>query len=130
MNQVSIVGRLVYEPELKQSQNGDSMISTRVAVDRHDQNRSADFFTVRIYGKAAEFVSKYFHKGSPISINGKLRTSQYTKQDGTKVDEVYIFGTEIEFVPRTQDSDGTQEKSREVPAEPAEPVKADLPFEI
>lgn len=128
MNIVAIVGRLVYEPEIKYTSNQKPYISTRVAVDRHDQNKTTDFFSVRIYGKGAEFMSKYFHKGDPIEVNGKLQTESYTKQDGTKADGVYIFANEVGFVPKS-----VQQKSdAPVPAEPvnAEPVNNDVPFEI
>ena len=126
MNIVSIVGRLVYEPEMKQSKNGTNYISTRVAVDRHDQNKTTDFFSVRVYGKGAEFVNKYFKKGDPIEVTGKLQTESYTKQDGTKVDGVYIFANEVGFVPKS-----VQQRSDEpAPAEPATNAKSDMPFEI
>lgn len=122
MNIVSISGRLVYEPELKTTKNGTSYVSTRVAVDRHDQNKTTDFFSVRVYGKGAEFVSKYFRKGDPIEVTGKLQTESYTKQDGTKVDGVFIYASECGFTL------SKKEASASAPA--PEPSASDVPFEI
>ena len=49
MNQVSLVGRLVYEPELKQTNNGKNYLSTRIAVSRNDKNRTTDFINIRAW---------------------------------------------------------------------------------
>lgn len=124
MNTVIITGRLVYEPEMKQTKNGTNYISTRIAVDRRDQNKTTDFFVVRIYGKAAEFVSKYFKKGDPIEITGKLQTESYTKQDGTKVEETFIFANEVGFTLSKAASKPTAAES--APTAPS----SDVPFEI
>ena len=100
MNICAIVGRLVYEPEMKQTKNGTNYVSTRIAVERHDQNKTTDFFTVRTYGKTSEFIVKYFHKGDPIEVSGELQTESYTRQDGTKVDGVFILISKVGFVPQ------------------------------
>lgn len=130
MNIVSISGRLVYEPEIKYTSNQKPYISTRIAVDRHDQNKTTDFFVVRIYGKGAEFVKKYFHKGDPIEVTGKLQTESYTKQDGTKVEGVFIFVNECGFtLSKSQGKPQTSETPAETPAEQTAPSD-DVPFEI
>lgn len=127
MNNCILVGRLVYEPEMKQTPNGLNIISTRIAVSRNDKNRATDFFTVRILGKTAEFVSKYFHKGDPIAIMGKLQTDQYERQDGTKATDTYIFATEVNFVEQKAKSEAAPAETQEAGAVQ---TKSDLPFEI
>lgn len=121
MNQVNVTGRLVYEPELKSTQSGTSVLSTRIAVSRNDKDKNTDFFSAKAWGKTAEFVSKYFHKGDPIAVIGKLQTDSYEKQDGTKVSEVFIFVTEVSFVEQ-------KAKAEQAPKEP--PRNENLPFEI
>lgn len=123
MNIIAITGRLVYEPEVKQTQNGNSLISTRIAVGRNDKNRTTDFISVRIWGKTTEFVSKYFHKGDPIAILGKLQTDSYERQDGTKVNETYIMVNEVNFVEQ-------KSQKAETKAEQKEQEEQELPFEV
>lgn len=128
MNNISISGRFVYEPELKTTKNGTNYVKTRIAANRNDKNKTVDFFGVQAWNKTAEFIVNYFHKGDPIEITGKLQTDTYDKQDGTKVSEVYIFITEVGF---------TMSKKEGAPApepkpQPKEPdySGAGLPFEI
>ena len=124
MNNTLLTGRLVYEPELKVSKSGTNYLSTRIAVSRNDKDRTTDFFSFKAFGKAAEFITKYFHKGDPIGIVGKLQTDTYEKQDGTKVTEVYVFVSEVNFI---------EQKKADAPRaeEPAKPApSSDMPFEI
>lgn len=123
MNNVNIIGRLVYEPELKTTQSGVTYLPMRIAVDRHDKNKTTDFFSVKSWNKTAEFVSKYFHKGDPIEITGKLLTDSYEKQDGSKVTEVYINASEVGFTM-------TQKTGKTDAATMPEPKAESLPFEI
>lgn len=97
MNTVVISGRFVYEPELRQTNNGTSYISTRIAVSRNDKNRTTDFFNIKIWNNTAKFVSQYFHKGDPIEIRGRLETSERTDSEGRKSTEVYILVDETSF---------------------------------
>ena len=139
MNNINISGRLAYEPEMKTTSNGTNYVSERIAVNRNDKNKTADFFNIKIWGKTAEFVVKYFHKGDPIEITGKLQTENYERQDGTKVTDVYIFVTEVNFclTPKNGGGDTRQTREdaprdvREVPKDiEADYSGAGLPFEI
>lgn len=137
MNCINISGRLVYEPEIKTTNNGASVISTRIAANRNDKNKTADFFNVKIWNKTAEFVAKYFKKGDPIELTGKLQTESYEKQDGTKVNDVYIFVTEVNFCLKTTGTDSAQTR-QDAPGTTSAPRTsndadysgAGLPFEI
>ena len=122
MNFVTLVGRMVYEPEMKQTQNGTSYLPMRVAVGRNDKERTSDFISCRAWKQTAEFISKYFHKGDPIEITGKLRCDSYEKQDGTNVNETYVLVSEVSFVPGKPK---TEQPSSEVPME-----QPSLPFEL
>ena len=121
MNITVLTGRLVYEPEAKTNDNGTVYLPMRIAVPRNDKEKNTDFINIRALNKTAEFISKYFKKGDPIEITGKLRTNSFTKQDGTKVNETYVLVTEVNFV---------QSKSQNSESAPAEPKKEELPFEL
>ncbi len=89
LNKVILMGRLCADPDFRQTQNGTAVCRIRVAVDRRFSNkqtgeREADFISVTCWRQQAEFVSRYFHKGSMIIVEGSLRNSDYTDQNGVK----------------------------------------------
>jgi single-strand DNA-binding protein len=87
MNKVFIIGRLVRDVESKQA--GETTVARiTVAVDRRfkkDGQAEADFIPCVAFGKTAEFLSKYFSKGSKIVIEGRWQTGSYTNKEGAKV---------------------------------------------
>ena len=87
LNIAVIMGRLTAEPELKTTQNGISVCSFTVAVERNYSNggeRQTDFINCVAWRQTAEFISRYFHKGSMIAINGSIQQRQYTDKNGNK----------------------------------------------
>ena len=88
LNCVILMGNLVADPELKTTQNGLSLISFRIAVGRDyakaGEERKTDFINVKAFGKTAEFIERYFHKGSSIAIQGSLQANNYDDKDGNK----------------------------------------------
>lgn len=143
MNSINITGRLVYEPELKKTSGGTTFISTRIAVQRNDKDKTTDFFNLKAWKSSAEFISKYFHKGDPIEVSGRLQTESYEKQDGTKVNEVVIVAYDVGFVllRKSEAEKAPTAPSKEIPApkreipenfvkkdEPIDPSQ--LPFEV
>lgn len=100
MNKVVIMGRLTREVELQTSQGGTSYIRNSVAVDRKfnkGEEKQTDFFNVSAFGKTAEFIGKYFHKGSKILIAGRLQSDTYTDKAGNKTNTVSIIVEEVDF---------------------------------
>ena len=87
INRVVLMGRLVADPELKTTASGVSVTSFRIAVDRSytksGEERKADFFDVVCWRQTAEFVCRYFGKGSLIAVDGELQTRSYQAKDGT-----------------------------------------------
>lgn len=81
INNVTIMGRLTADPELRQTPNGVSTCAFSVAVDRdyvpQGQEWQTDFISVVAWRQTAEFVSKYFSKGKLIAVVGQLRTRTY-----------------------------------------------------
>ena len=87
MNRVFIIGRIVRDPDTR-SNSTTTVCRFTVAADRSykkDGEPTADFISCVAFGKTAEFISKYFSKGSKIVIEGEWRTGSYTNKDGQKV---------------------------------------------
>ena len=89
MNKVILMGRLCADPEFRQTPNGVSTCRIRIAVNRQFTNkqtgeREADFINVTCWRQTAEFVNRYFRKGSMIIVEGSLRNNDWTDQNGVK----------------------------------------------
>ena len=107
MNKIVIIGRLTRDPELKSTNAGTSVCNFSVAVDRtyrdKEGNRPTDFFDISVFGATAEFVSKYFKKGSSIAISGAMESRKFVDKDGNNriawslhADEVNFCGSKSE----------------------------------
>ena len=102
MNKVILMGRLTRDPEVRYSQNGNQMAIARfsIAVDRRFKREGepdADFFNCTAFGKQAEFVERYLHKGTKILTSGRIQNDNYTNKDGQMVYSVRVMVDEIEF---------------------------------
>ena len=103
MNKVIISGNLTRDPEVRYTTGEKSTAYARfnVACQRKYKNDSggydADFPTVTAWGNNAEFVSKFFHKGSRIEVAGELRTGSYINKDGVKVYTTEVLASEVGF---------------------------------
>ena len=101
LNVVAIMGRLVADPELRTTTQGNSVCSFRIACDRsyvqQGQERQADFIDIVAWRQQAEFVSKYFQKGSMIAIDGSLQTRQYQDKNGNNRTAVEVVANNISF---------------------------------
>ena len=101
LNVVAIMGRLVADPELKTTQQGTSVCSFRIACDRNyakqGEQRQADFITVQAWRQTAEFICKYFQKGSLIAIEGSLQTRQYQDKSGSNRTAVEVVANNVSF---------------------------------
>ena len=95
INKVSLMGRIAQELSLKQTQNGTSVLSFNIAIERNmgkDKAKETDFITCVAWKNHAEFINKYFKKGSMIAVEGNLKTRTYEDKKGSKhyVTEVYV----------------------------------------
>lgn len=101
MNKVILIGRLVRQPELRQTQGGNVVANFTIAVDRaykKDSEQTADFIPVVAWGKRAETVGKYLDKGSKVAVSGRIQTRSYEANDGSKRYITEIFADEVEFL--------------------------------
>lgn len=96
MNNVSIVGRLAADPELRTTPSGVNVTSFRVAVRRDKDN--TDWLDVVAWRKTAELVCSYFEKGSPIGITGSIQSRSYEDKSGNKRTAVEIVANNVYFI--------------------------------
>ena len=101
INMVALMGRLTYEPELKTTPSGGSVIRFQIACDRSYQKageeRKADFIDCVAWRQTAEFISRFFHKGSMIAVEGTLQTSNYTDKSGNNRKQVEVLANNVSF---------------------------------
>ena len=102
MNKVMLMGRLTRDPEVRYGQSGNQTAVARfsIAVDRRFKREGqpdADFFNCTAFGKQAEFVERYLHKGTKMVVIGSLQNNNYTNRDGQTVRDVQIVVDELEF---------------------------------
>jgi len=105
MNSWHGIGRLVRDVDTKTTQSGMQVSRFTIAIDRRskkDEEKKADFIPCVAFGKTAEFVSKYFSKGSKIVVLGRIQTGSYDK-DGTKIYTTDIMVDDIEFAESKRD---------------------------
>lgn len=109
MNQVSLVGRITNDLELKSLQDGKCVTKFNLAIDRYlnqsakEEKRSegkqtADFPRVVLWGKQAENTCKFLKKGALVCVNGRVSTTSYEKSDGEMAYVTEIIGERIQFL--------------------------------
>lgn len=96
MNKVILLGNLTRAPETKKTQGGRVFARTSIAVKRPFGKDTTDFFNLVAWERSAEFLAKYFSKGSRILIEGHLQTGSYEKDD-VKHSTVDVVVDQIEF---------------------------------
>ncbi len=99
MNIAILIGRLTQTPELKSTPNGISVTSVSIAVDRgYGENKQTDFINIVAWRQTAEFVCKYFTKGSRIAIEGSIQTRRYQDRDGNNRTVFEVVANNVHFV--------------------------------
>ena len=101
LNNVCLMGRLVADPELRTTNSGVSVCSFRIAVDRNHQpkgaDREADFINITAWRSTADFISKYFKKGSMIVVQGSIQTDTFTDKEGNKRTNFFVQADQAMF---------------------------------
>jgi single-strand DNA-binding protein len=110
LNKIFLQGRLVADPELRQTANGVPVATLRLAVDRDTKNketgeRATDFINVVAWRSSAEFVSRYFSKGRMAIVEGRLQIRSYTDRDGNKRTAAEVVADNIYFGDSKRDSE-------------------------
>ncbi|WP_409303160.1 single-stranded DNA-binding protein [Peribacillus sp. SCS-155] len=114
INQVTLVGRLTRDPELRYTPEGKAVVNVTLAVNRNFRNASgeydADFVQCTIWQRTAENTAQYCRKGSIIGITGRIQTRSYDNQEGRKVYVTDVVAESVRFVGQRP-----QEQKMEVP---------------
>ena len=111
LNKVVLCGRLTADPELKQTQSGIAVVTFTLAVNRRFQSRTdaanaqqADFISVVAWRQTAEFISKYFKKGSALCVTGSIQTRSWQDQQGQRRYATEVVVDEAMFVDSRNES--------------------------
>ena len=97
LNHIVIMGRLTRDPELRRTGSGVAVASFTLAVDRDHNRDETDFIDVVAWNGTAEFVSKYFRKGSMCIVSGRLQMRRYEAKDGTNRTAYEIVADSVYF---------------------------------
>lgn len=135
MNKAFLAGNLTKDPELKYTQSGKAYARCGIAVKRPFSKDITDFFNILAWEKSAEFLAKYFTKGSRILIEGRIQTGSYDDKDGNKRYTFDIVVDQIEFAGSQKPNDKPADKPADKPKTvdiggfPGEPIDPDdTPF--
>lgn len=107
MNRVDLIGRLTRDLEPRRSSNGNSVLKFTVAVDRRFKQPGqpeADFISCTAFGKTADNMARYLHKGSLISVEGRIQTGSYVNQQGQKVYTTDVIADNVSFLESRKQS--------------------------
>lgn len=107
MNIAGITGNLTRDPELRRTGDGKAVASFCVAVKRPFSKDKTDFIDCVAWDKIAEFVSKYFSKGSGIAVDGFYTTRTWDDKDGNKRKSTELVASSVGFMDKKSDSAGT-----------------------
>ena len=110
LNKVILGGRLTADPELKQTPSGVAVCSFTLAVNRKfskDGQQEADFINCQAWRQTAEFINRYFRKGSSLCVSGSIQTRNWQDQNGQKRFATDVVVDEALFVDGKNDAQGT-----------------------
>lgn len=133
LNRIILMGRIVANPELKITPTGKSVTSFRIAVDRNysksGNERKADFFDIVCWNNTAEFVCRYFTKGSLIALEGRLQSRTYQAKDGSNRYVIEVLADTVSFTGERKERDPNNNNSPSAPPHPQIPMTAHNDFE-
>lgn len=116
INMVALMGRLTFEPEVRTTPSGVSVMHFQVACDRNyqrsGQDRQADFIDCVAWRQTAEFIGRYFHKGSMIAVEGTLQTSSYTDKNGNQRKQVEVLANNVSFCGSKSESGAADSRAK------------------
>jgi single-strand DNA-binding protein len=104
INQVTLVGRLTRDPELKLTTEGTPVVNVTLAVNRHYRNHNgevdADFVQCTLWRKTAENTAQYCRKGSVVGITGRIQTRNYENSEGKRVYVTEVVAESVRFLDK------------------------------
>ncbi|MDR1260787.1 MAG: single-stranded DNA-binding protein [Oscillospiraceae bacterium] len=131
-SKVIVMGRLTADPELRQTPNGVSVASFRIAVNRpfasKNGERLTDFFNAVTWRSQAEFAAKHFKKGNMILVDGRLESREYVDKNGINQRVVEIAVENVSFTGESKSGAGTTKPDDFATSDFKEIEDEDLPF--
>lgn len=132
INNVVLMGRMVADPEIRTTSTGKSVANFRIAVDRaysKGNDKQADFITIVAWEKTADFISRYFNKGSMIALRGEIQTRNYEDSSGNKRTATEVLAREVSFCGgKNETNSAPTTMSAPAPDFEEVPDSEDLPF--
>lgn len=111
MNQVSLVGRLTKDPELRYTPSGVASTRFTIAINRTFANangeKEADFINIQVWRKPAENAANYLKKGSLVGVTGRIQTGSYEGTDGKRVYTTDVVAENVQFLSPVSGAVGT-----------------------
>lgn len=99
INQVTLMGRLTRDPEVRTTPNGKNVASFSIAVDRQGSDDQADFIGITAWEKLSDLVAQYLHKGSRVLVQGRLRQDTWEDKDsGQKRSRIDVTAFDVTFL--------------------------------
>ena len=114
MNKAILFGRLTKDVDLRTTPSGRSVAMLTLAIDRpvtKDGNKEADFIPVVLWGKTAEAVARYVHKGQRLLIEGRIQVRSYDGKDGQKRYATEVVADKAEFIDKSEQGASQQDSS-------------------
>ena len=137
-NHIVLVGRLVADPELRQTQSGVSVTSFRLAVDRpkgRDGERQTDFFGVSIWRQRAERAAEFLQKGRLVLVSGRVQIRQYTDRENNQRTAVDVVADDFQMLDSRPSGDSSASRgaspnggSSDLPEYEYNPADEEVPF--
>jgi single-strand DNA-binding protein len=110
LNKVTLVGRLTKDPEVRYTADNQTPIAKfTIAVDRtfkRDNQPSADFIPIIVFGKSAENCGKFIKKGRLVAVSGRLQTRSWDDQEGKRHYATEVIADEVDFLDKSSDARG------------------------
>ena len=134
LNKVFLIGNLTRPPELRYTPSGTTVADLRLAVNRNyttqsgEKREEACFLNVVVWGKQAEACGEYLDKGSPIMVEGRLKTREWEGKDGQKRSVVEVVAERVQFMGRGKSAAPAAVPAGESFSDDAPPADDDVPF--
>ncbi len=133
LNCVTLMGRLTADPELRTTTSGRSVCTFSIAVERSyakpGEQRQADFINIVAWENSANFVTRYFSKGSMIAIRGEIQTRSYEDKNGNKRTAFEVIAREVSFCGSKAET-GTSNYNAAAAAAPAPTYQTAAPSDF
>jgi single-strand DNA-binding protein len=107
LNSVVIIGRLVADPEHRETNTGKGVANMRIAVDRKGREKETDFFSVTAWGQTADFVCTYLQKGRLVAVQGRLQVRSYKDKEDVQRQSYEIVADSVQPLDSRKDGSGS-----------------------